>query len=241
MFFHIALLFSIVFIANAAELPPFIIPCSRHLLDLNECISNNLEDAKPYLAEGVPELSIPSLKHVTIPYSFINKTNFECGVWNFNISGFENFNVLKVDADLKKNLFKFQLEFPAGEAIGSYGCKGNFLNLNMDGTGPFEINATQLIVNLELKTKLVQRNGLTYFQQVYKHLDARIDGVFFFYMHDLYLGNNEITEIMNRILNENSMYVFNVLSPILKERLGSLLDKAIDNFFEIYTYDELLP
>ncbi|XP_017780969.1 PREDICTED: uncharacterized protein LOC108565834 [Nicrophorus vespilloides] len=241
MLLYIVVVSSIVAIANAIKVAPLTNPCSQKSFDLNECISIKLDDAKPYLLDGIPELSIPSLKHIYIPYSYLNRSNYEFGVWNYDITGLENFNILKVDVDPKENIFKIEIEFPYGEGNGSYGFKGNLFNLNFDGTGPIKVNGTTLIVNLVLKTKVVQRNGHNYLEKVNSHVNAKIHGSFYMYLYNLYSGNTMITEIMNLVIKDNSFYMFELVAPILENQIKSLLDKAIDNVFKTYTYEELLP
>ncbi|XP_017780972.1 PREDICTED: uncharacterized protein LOC108565835 isoform X2 [Nicrophorus vespilloides] len=108
--------------------------------------------------------------------------------------------------------------------------------MKFDGTGPIEVYA-----NLEVKTNIIHQNGDNYFQQVHRDIDITTDGILHMDLYKLYSGNTKISKIMNDVINDNSSYMFELLVPILENYFDSVLDKALNNFFETYTSDELLP
>ncbi|XP_017780962.1 PREDICTED: uncharacterized protein LOC108565828 [Nicrophorus vespilloides] len=240
MFLNILLLSTFVVFVNAAALPTFITPCSPHSHDIDTCVFNNFEAAKPYLTKGIPDLDIPSLTHVPIQNSFKKVIpNFEFQIWNYTVKGLNNYEVLNVNTDLKNNIFKFQIRIPHLSGNGSYRYKDLFKmdseDVNVDNMGTIKSFAIDLILNLELKTKIVQRNKQIYLEHVDWKIDISREGPFRVYMTEAYVNKFDFSGLFDE---KYSDILFELFVPKLKDAIQDLLFDFTDTFFFTYTYNE---
>ncbi|XP_017784246.1 PREDICTED: uncharacterized protein LOC108567939 [Nicrophorus vespilloides] len=225
-----------------AELAKFLKPCSRSSSELNTCILENLEALKPYLAQGIPDLQIPSLNVTYIPYSFVNTSTFEFGLWNNNVTGLDNFFVQSVEADLEENKCTILVLFPYLQGMGACGIKGKLFNMNFDSMGDIFINGSNFLMNYTLHTKVIEKHGDFYMKVSSQEAHVKLtNGSFYLNIENLYLGSKKLTQMMNEILNDNYYYLYEKICPLLQNSITRFIGPALDKLFERYTYDELLP
>ncbi|XP_017780968.1 PREDICTED: uncharacterized protein LOC108565833 [Nicrophorus vespilloides] len=224
-----------------SDLAQLVKPCNR-TGDINACLLNNLESAKEDIINGIPELMIPNLKVIFITHSSINITNLKIDLWNFNITGLEKFVIKSIDTDLNNRIIKVTIMLPYLDGIGSYKIKGNLFNLNLDSMGELTGNATNSILHYTLRLTVAERNRDFHLMRESQEFKINMkSGVFYCHFDNLYLGSNELTETMNRIINHNSYYMFEMLIPFLENILDDIVGNAIDLVFARYSFDEMFP
>lgn len=88
---------------------------------------------------------MPSLKVIEIPYAFTEFMGFQFGIWNYKLTGLEDIEVTKIDADLSNHRISAELLITHGQGVGSCQLKGDLFNLKLNSTGHIFVNGSKSI------------------------------------------------------------------------------------------------
>ncbi|XP_017780960.1 PREDICTED: uncharacterized protein LOC108565826 [Nicrophorus vespilloides] len=187
-------------------------------------------------------MSIPSIKVIPIAYSRLDLPDFHFGLWNYLITGMDEFEVEKVVVDFQNNEIKVQAFFPIIIGAGLVQIKGNLFNMNLDSMGPIHANVSNIIINYTLKISLVEKDGKQYMVKDSDEIKTKqTDGKLYIHIDNLSFGNETATQIMNDVLNTHNEQFLNILFPILQKSLKQLLDTVLNTLFKTYSFDDFFP
>lgn len=121
-------------------LAPFIKPCNPARVDFNKCLLRAVEDIRPYLPNGIPEMHIPRLEPLVVSSATLDSGNFLASFENVHLFGLTKFKIRNLSFDLDKNTNAISLDFDEINSFGDYRVKGRVLILDVNGFG--KSNAT---------------------------------------------------------------------------------------------------
>lgn len=109
-----------------------------------------IEDLRPYLIKGIPEMGVPSMDPLLIPGLSIqtgNGTNFGYTVQfkDLIFTGAKDFEIADATIDMGGKLFKMKMRVPLFSVVGQYKSAGKVLLLQFEGEGEVKANISKSI------------------------------------------------------------------------------------------------
>lgn len=218
--------------------------CHRSDPLISSCIKNTLEDLRPRLIEGIPDLGIVPVDPLNIPrleYKEENE-NFKMKqvLKNLTVHGIRETKLLDVRMDLNNLTMQIQMLVPSLKLTADYEMEGKLLMLPAVGNGDCTLKFTDVTIACHTAFKLVNRKGEDFLevQDLKWTLDA---GTSHFQFNNMFNGDKILGDTVNRFLNENSREAFQAYK-YLPERAFSLIFRDISNkVYRQFSFTELFP
>ncbi|CAG9832096.1 unnamed protein product [Diabrotica balteata] len=213
--------------------------CKAKETDISKCIMENIENIRPKLDDGIPELGIPSINPLKIPFAELNiGKEFKSSMKDIKMYGINTFIVKDLKVDLDNNYLEIKVNIPHIRAEGEYNVKGKLLILTLDGSGPGQINITNLEVTLIGHGVRETKHGKTFLK--ISSIDITpIIGIVNLRLNNLFNGNPELTETSNKVLNENQEVLKEQFAPPIVHIVEGFMSTIISNFFDHFPIDKL--
>lgn len=95
-----------------------------------------MEELRPYLRKGIPEMRIPPLEPFKVQYVALDSgDSFKAEFRDLKVYGVSDFMLKNVDFDLDNNKAQIDLLFPKLRILSVYSVKGRILILQLNGHG----------------------------------------------------------------------------------------------------------
>lgn len=118
--------------------------CKRSEPDLGKCMLNSITDLTPYLIKGIPEFDLQPLNRMEVPSidatANVNSGQFAIHLENGVLTGLENFEFARFNANIDTYWFSFELIHKEVVYAGPYKLEGQILLFNVSSHGI--LNAT---------------------------------------------------------------------------------------------------
>ncbi|XP_073985297.1 protein takeout-like [Rhodnius prolixus] len=226
------------------KIPSFIKICKQSDPELDECVKESVEQIRPYLSKGIPELNIPGCEPLVLPEIVMNQGKGSVSVQskytNIKIFGPTNFKLESVKLDLENDKVKIKLSLPRLETSGDYTISGRILMLPIAGQGISTGNYSDIEATAIMQGERFSKRGKTYFNVKdflvdfsIGHASVRLD--------NLFNGDQQLGEAMNEFLNDNWKDVADEMKPVLEKTIGDLFKQFSNRIYHKYPLDELLP
>lgn len=177
-----------------------------------ECLAKNIQFAITTLNKPTPELGLTTFDPLDIPELYIGEgkgpVNVAQHFKNVQLHGLTNAKVLKANIDFKKNVLTATSLNPELRLQGDYTMKGRVLLLPIVGDGPCNVTLVNMKINHVLKMEKVQRKGKTYLRAIDYKTTMNPEKVVFKF-DNLFDGQKELGDNINKVLNDNNQEVFN--------------------------------
>ncbi|KAB7496723.1 Protein takeout, partial [Armadillidium nasatum] len=207
--------------------------CRDNLNSLDSCLSDILEDIKPLLSQGLPDLNIPILEPVLLEtLEFAQQegpVNIRARLKDVHVSGISNFTLQLLKTDLTNNEIKVKVHLPVLRVQGNYVLQGNLLLLPVTGEGPFravlrDINAA-LIGQIVVKDRGQgqQTLGVDNTRINFRLEKARVR------LHNLFNGDELLGQTVNHFINNNDQLILNEVKPALSRDIALLIEGVLDS------------
>lgn len=218
--------------------------CHRSDPDIENCIKNTIEDLRPRLIKGIPELDIVPLDPLQIP-----RIEFSDGsgsfklrhvLTNLTIYGLRHFNLRRVMANMDNLTFDIDMQTQIMSYTSDYELDGRVLLLPITGKGDCLFNFTDVTTICHIVNKLVKRDGQEFLEvkDLKWDTDAKNVRVQF---NNLFNGDKTLGDATNKFLNENWREAFETYRFLSEEAFAVLFKDFFNKVFQKFTYDELYP
>ncbi|CAH1961747.1 unnamed protein product [Acanthoscelides obtectus] len=151
-----------------AILPSYIKVCKKNDPNIASCITNSVNELRPKLVAGIPELNVPSLDPLPLDTiklrSGPSQAKIDANITNLKVWGPSTFEVLEMKPNIAKNRFVFRINVPKIKFEGDYDMDMNVLILKYKGQGPLNGNITNLGADVLMKGKIEKLNGQNHLQ-----------------------------------------------------------------------------
>nr|CAH7741263.1 unnamed protein product [Callosobruchus chinensis] len=228
----------------AAALPSYIKVCKKNDPKIAECITNSVNELRPKLVEGIPELDVPSMEPLPLDTiklrSGPSQAKIDANITNLKVWGPSTFEVLEMKAKHSKNRFVFRINVPKIEFKGDYDMDMNVLILKYKGEGPLLGNLTNLGADVLMKGKIEKINGQNHLQFSKMLIHITIEKAYF-HLGDLFSRDPNLGRAMNEVVNDNSEIFLNEIRPALEISLADRFSEIANSILKRFTYDELFP
>lgn len=228
-------------ITPITELPPGMPTCVGRKADINECLKNALNELRPRLKQGIPELSIPQADPLVIDLYSIEVVN-DVGEGHLDIhhlithgiseSIVQNVNMVIDGAHVKLQLLTTSPNIQkAGTFQGELATEG----MDLKPHGNFSGNITDLVLNIQLEGDLSVRDGHKYLTMTAIDVYGDIGDVTF--EADNTVPNEKLNKIILDVINDHWRSLHKV---ILKETRDTWVPIALNisnSYFNAIPFD----
>jgi len=241
----LSILFSFLAVyVQASDFAEDLASCAADNL-LNVCLRQTLEDLRPLMRLGIPQLGLP----ITEPMN-VEAIEFEqgqppviikAGFSNVVVKGLSTFTTDYIDADPNTQTLRIGLTVPEMDISGLYRINGEVFILPLEGSGSFTTKMTGVTAVGQSNILPVQNaKGKQVLQVDNSNLDFNIGRVFI-HMNNLFNGENKLlADTVNKFLNDHGQEVLKEVKPEISRQLTQLVTRVMNDAFSELPADKLL-
>ncbi|XP_015109263.1 putative beta-carotene-binding protein [Diachasma alloeum] len=223
------------------EVPSYITVCGRKNSNLNECVRNSVESLRGKIAEGMPELDVPSVEPFFLPEGLplVDSPDIKAYARNVKLYGIPNFVLDNLNVDLDKQQIDLQVHFEKLRLQGDYDVAAKIV-VPINAKGPVEIETSGVSGQAVLKYQIVntKKGRRMYFNTMSLKLDIK-DYVSKF----VPTGGPDVTfgEAINAVLNSNRQEIISGIQPSLEKSISAKILELANKICKNFTFEELFP
>ncbi|KAI5714070.1 hypothetical protein M8J76_010533 [Diaphorina citri] len=221
------------------ELPSFVHACSRHDADVEACIRQNIEEIKPRLKDGIPELNVPKLEPLFIKELVAaDHQVLKISTKDLYVYGPSDFHLGQMHIDPDSHVFKFDVSFPHLRLDGKYTVDGKIIMLQIKGNGNLTGDIYDIKANVTMHGDKMEKDGVNvyHFSDMSIKLKVHKGKI---HLSNLFNGDKQLGEMINAAINQNFDAFMKELSPIVEKSLDKFLLGAADGIAESFPFDSL--
>ncbi|KAK4878345.1 hypothetical protein RN001_010851 [Aquatica leii] len=227
-------------------IPSYIKVCPHDHPKLAACITNSIEELRPRLKTGIPELDIPGLEPFELDPIEIDSigggTRLATNISDIRVYGASSFKILKLTPTLTKkgHNFRFEVIIPRITILAEYELDSRILFLDLKGKGPFNANVSDYHFECIMKGNKIKRNNNDYleFEQMKCNL---VIGKVEIYLDKLFEGNPTLSKATNNVINDNANVLFEEIKPGVLKALTKRFTDIANKITLSFLYEELFP
>lgn len=227
-----------------AEIPPYIKICQRNDPNVDKCIINSIEELRPKMKEGIPELDVPGIEPLSLGQIGLARgpqgAKLTAVVNDVKVRGPSDFIIEELKSDLDKNRFDFKLLLPRLDFAGKYKMDIQVLLLRLQGRGNITGSFKDYACNVTMRGHKEKRGDDEYLNFEPMKVKLRV-GESSIYLTNLFDGDPVLGPATNRVINENSQVFIQEISPVLEKSLADLFTEMANKITSKFTYKELFP
>ncbi|XP_051167773.1 uncharacterized protein LOC127285684 isoform X2 [Leptopilina boulardi] len=227
-----------------AELPSYIKACKKSDPDINNCITNTIENLRDKLSKGIPELEAPAIEPLLLKQIRLLRgpvgARLDINLTNLMVSGPSTFKIRDLKADVDNIKFTFKVSFDKLSFHGKYQINARLLLLRLTGSGDLNGNFTGYDSDVILKANKVYKDNDVYLSFEKMKLRIRIKSAKV-YLDNLFGGDPVLGPASNEVLNANSGLLLDEVKPVLETSLAELFTDVANKITKSFTYKELFP
>ncbi|XP_030022925.1 protein takeout [Manduca sexta] len=236
------LLFVLHFVA--ADIPSYIKVCQRNDPNVDKCIINSVDQLRPKMINGIPELNVPGIEPLSLGQIALARgpqgAKLTAVVNDVKVTGPSNFIIEELKSDLDNNRFDFKLLLPKLDFNGKYKMDIQVLLLRLQGRGNITGTFKDYACNVTMRGHKETRGEDEYLQFDPFKVKLRV-GQSSIYLTNLFDGDPVLGPATNRVINENSQVFLQEISPVLERSLADLFTEMANKITSKFTYKELFP
>jgi len=208
--------------------------CKNGDPSVNECLKNTFQNMFPYMAKGIPEVSVPRFEPLYIERIGLRKGHGPVTLaGNFNnllAHGPSNTTATYVDFSYEKGTFDIGLHIPVIRTESQYDLKGNILLLPLVGVGDAKLSLKNVTTDVHMKISFPKVQGT----EVMKVEDMQVDFKLTscrIHLENLFNGNKVLGLTVNNFLNKHSLEVVDELKENVGDGLTFVFKKVMNDAF----------
>ncbi|XP_030751750.1 uncharacterized protein LOC115879198 [Sitophilus oryzae] len=231
-YFHMENLFN-----GNKELAPYIKPCKRYD---SPCAIKSANDALPSIIKGDRKYRVPPMLPLRVPRVDIDSgPNLKIKLSNVALYGLDTVKVVDFIQHRNKQTFTIKVHSKRLELQGTYNVKGRLLILPIEGNGPFDVVTENSDAVHTVNYTLVRKKGEEYFHMEPDDvLDLKI-GQAKIKLDNLFNGNKELGDNMNKFLNENFREVYDEVGQSITMAMRIFVRQIIGDISSLVPFKEL--
>nr|CAH7731859.1 unnamed protein product [Callosobruchus chinensis] len=188
---------------TADNVPPYIKQCREGDPEMIKCFIGAIHHLRPYLAQGIPEIELPSVEPFKMEELTLSLTTgpngYRVSLKDIDVFGASNFTVRKM----------------------RYESSGVLIILPASGNGTFNGQLEGVEATVRGRTSINEKENLRYLHVDALHVDLVVRNIRLL-VKNVYKNNAILTQAINLFLRENGMEVFKVMLPQLRKKLAVL-------------------
>ncbi|CAG9768277.1 unnamed protein product [Ceutorhynchus assimilis] len=212
-------------IISAENPPPYVKQCYEGDPKVIDCFISALHHLKPYLANGIKEIELPSVEPFLMDELSLSLTGgpngYKISLKEMNIYGASNFSMSRLKLSENGKPFEAKINIPSLKINARYQSSGVLIILPASGNGTFLGQFDDLDCMLKGKASVNEINGQKYLNVDALHVDLTVKKMRMM-VKNIFKNNRILTEAINLFLRENGHEVFKVMLPQLRKKLAAL-------------------
>ncbi|XP_031629960.1 uncharacterized protein LOC116345055 [Contarinia nasturtii] len=206
-----------------SDVPEYIIQCRRSDSKLLDCLKGSLHHLRPYLAQGIPEIEMPSVEPFIMDSLSLQLTGghdgYRINLKNMEIFGASNFTVKSIKLSENNRPFEARIAIPRLSIRAKYASSGVLLIIPASGAGDFDAVLDGVIADLKGQVSTEDKNDKTYLHVDSLAIELNVKKV---RMHiaKVFKNSRILTEATNLFLRENGIEVLKAMQPQLQKKLS---------------------
>ncbi|EAT34432.1 AAEL013327-PA [Aedes aegypti] len=216
--------------------PPYIQQCRRSDPELNACLKGALHHLKPYLAQGIPEIKMPSVEPFVMDQLSLQLTGgpqgYRINLKNMQVFGASNFTVKTLKLSEGNEPFEARLTIPKLLIHAKYTSSGVLIIIPASGAGDFDAVFDGVIANVRGRVSFSEKPTGTHMRVENLDLNLAIKKPRLS-VSKIFNNNRILTEATNLFLKENGGEVLKALQPQLQKKLSAefagISNQLLDN------------
>ncbi|XP_026323428.1 protein takeout-like [Hyposmocoma kahamanoa] len=230
--------------AATADIPSYIKICHRDDPTVDKCIMNSVEELRPKIKAGIPELDVPGIDPLSLGQIALARgpqgAKLTAVVNNVTVQGSSDFILQELKSDLVKNRFDFKILLPRLEFSGKYKMDIQVLLLRLQGRGNITGTFKDYACNVTMRGHKEKRGDDEFLKFDPFKVKLRV-GQSSIYLTNLFDGDPVLGPATNRVINENSNVFLEEIRPVLERSLAELFTEMANKITSKFTYKELFP
>ncbi|XP_069683199.1 protein takeout-like [Periplaneta americana] len=231
--------------AEVPQLPSYFKVCARSDPNFGECVVKSSREVIPHLVKGETMFNLPPLdpfeiKELTLSHGQ-GRGQLNLTLRDVKLLGFKDAYMLNYSHDLNKTThFSFLLAVPQLKVLGTYIISGQILLLPIRGTGNINITLVDTKCMVRNNATLKKINGTDHLvlNSAMVHLDPKR---MYIYLDNLFNGDKDLGDEMNKLLDENWKEVFDEITPHIAASFLEMFRELTNAISKQYPYDLLIP
>ncbi|XP_014245421.1 protein takeout-like [Cimex lectularius] len=226
---------------SSIDLPEYLHICHRNQPDLAGCIKQSVEDLRPNLIQGIPELGVPPIEPLIIEEPISTKgSGLTVTTKDLKAHGGGNFTILSMAIDIPSYIYKFTIAFDHLKILGNYVVDGKILMIPIKGDGDMICDVYNVEAFVTMHGEQITKDGVN--QLHFKAMDVDVNvanGKIV--LSNLFGGEKLLGDTINAAINLNFQYFLKELKPIISESLSLFILRSANKICDGLPYDEILP
>jgi len=228
--------FTVIAIASTADQDFLFRTCKKSDPKFQSCLDNAIDHAIISFAKGNRGLKVVPLEPLLVDSISIGATG-EASVSlkqeykNIKLNGLtKGLKTTNSRVDFEKKKMYTQAFNPQVEFVANYKLDGKILLLPISGSGKSNITMFDLVTKSVIHFDMIQKNGETYLK--IKKFNVEFNpGYVKMNFENLFNGDPQLGEHMNKFINENSDLLFKELKPEYESSFGFVFSKIAHDIF----------
>lgn len=224
------------------QLPSYIQVCKRDPNTLDDCVKNSIDDLRPRMKDGIPELGVPSMDPLFIEEInglTADNTPIRATGRNIKVTGASGFKIKKLSVESDTLKIKVTVYFDKLHFEGEYSLDVKAL-LSLQGEGTLVADAVGCTAVLTIIPKVFTVDGQEYmkFKKIIADItikDYKVE------LKGLFNGDKTLGKAANDIINQNKGELLRATKPHLEKTVEKHLLDVANKVVEGLTLDQVLP
>ena len=223
-------------------LPPYIKSCSRNDPNLNDCALKSAKESIHQFSLGDTSRGLPPLDPLYVEEITAYIPNENGLKLVFKDNNFHGLSVMKIDGlkfDLKKKLITADCLVTL-DVKNKYELSGKFLMIPIKSDGDSSIKLMNTVLHVRLWYEHVEGPDGKIHWNITRN-DIKYDVEKATFRLENLLGDKNIGEQVNKLINELSKEIVAEVGPAICKSLGGAVVKNVGVLLSQVSYDELMP
>ncbi|KAJ9577480.1 hypothetical protein L9F63_005981 [Diploptera punctata] len=218
--------------------------CNRNDPHLDDCARQTLEELRPKFKKGIPELKMASVDPMVIPRVSVTQgsgpVSIDSTFTNLHVEGITNYKINKMHVDPDNHRIDIEVELPYMYVYGDYTINGKVLVLPIQGNGDSWSNYTDVTGTAALIGHKETRKGEDFWKLDKLNFSLAVKRAII-HMNNLFNGNKQLGDSMNKFMSDNWEVVFEELKPVVDEAISAILYDVAIKVFDRFPMNQLFP
>ncbi|KAL6255412.1 hypothetical protein P5V15_013747 [Pogonomyrmex californicus] len=223
-----------------AEIPSYIHVCSRKDPNLDQCITDSINNLRSKLCEGISEMEVPSLNSFIINEIVISDAdNAKLYLKDLKIDGLCDYVIDSFHIDLDKLHFDAHVSFKQIKINATYDFDIHLL-VPFVQKGPVYLTSDNIEGKIGVDLKVITKNDkkYIYISKINLNLDIKTLSNKFDTEGQ---NSSQLNEIISNFVGSNEEEFIKKVKPSLEEQVTKQIIFLANNIVKHFTYDELFP
>jgi hypothetical protein len=233
----------VVVLAVSGQQPEYIKQCQRSDPQLISCLTGALHHLKPYLAEGIPEIEMPSVEPFIMDSLSLQLTDgpqgYRVTLKHMEIFGASNFTVKKLKLSENNQPFEARIAIPKLDIKAKYSSSGVLLIIPASGSGDFTGQLEGVIADVRGTVSTSEKPTGTHLHVDTLELLLNIKKVRL-HISRVFANNRILTQATNLFLQENGHEVIKAMQPQLQKKLAIEFSKIGNQLLKYVPIEKFL-